>query len=86
MTMKINNILKVSLIGLTCFVLSACGGNKKPAEEAAVANGSDITRPPSIVKDRLPSETVKNPDETISFDEWKKKRDAELNNKVEPTP
>ena len=86
MTNNTNTILKVSIIGLTCFVLSACGGNRKPAEDAVAANSPDITRPPSIVKNRLPSETVKNPDETISFDEWKKKRDAELAGEAKPTP
>lgn len=86
MTNNTNTILKVSLIGLTCFVLSACGGSKKTAGETVVANGSDITRPPSIVKDRLPSETVKDPDETISFDEWKKRREAELAGESTPTP
>lgn len=75
MTITINDILKASFIGLTCLVLSACGGNKKPAAEAEIANTSDITRPPAVVKGRLPVEAESDPDETISYDEWKRKRD-----------
>lgn len=77
MTITMNNILKVSLIGLTCLILSACGGNKKPAADVEIANASDITRPPAVVKDRLPVEAESDPDETISYDEWKRKRDEE---------
>lgn len=78
MTIMINTILKVGLLALTCFTLSACGGNRKAASEADIANTSDITRPPLIAKNRLPEEAEKNPDETVSYDEWKRRRDAEL--------
>lgn len=78
MTLTINTILKVGLLAITCLTLSACGGNRKVASEADVANASDITRPPLIAKNRVPEETEKNPDETISYDEWKRRKDAEL--------
>lgn len=75
MTIKINNILKVSLI---CLALSACGGNKKPEAVVEAVNADDITRPPSVVKNRKPAESESNPEETISYEEWKRKRDAEI--------
>lgn len=78
MTIKITNILNAGLIGLTCLIISACGSKKIPADEAEVANTSDITRPPSIVKNRKPAESESNPNETISYDDWKRRRDAEI--------
>lgn len=86
MTIKMNNIIKISLIAASCLVLSACGGSKKTPVQVDAANSTDITRPPVIVKDEKAVEAEKNPEETISFDEWKKKRDAELTGEVKPTP
>lgn len=60
---------------LTCLVLSACGGKKESVDGEPV---TDITRPPQTVKDaaeEVQQET--NPDETISYDEWRRRRQQE---------
>lgn len=54
--------------------LGACGGNKKAvAENATEGATSDITRPPQTIVGRQEVQE-RNPEETISFDEWRKRR------------
>jgi len=67
-------ILVIALTGL----VTACGGKKPAPVDVDVANTKDITRPPSITLNRAPQETETNPDETISYDEWRRRREAEL--------
>jgi len=75
---------KVGTTIMSLIVASAlvgCGGNKKAADPEAVAKqGPDITRPPQTIgtQDNKPVVEERNPDETISFDEWRKKRLEEL--------
>ena len=62
--------------------LTACGKKATVAEsDAQKAEGSapvaDITRPPKLVVDKTDEETELNPDETISFDKWKKQQTAD---------
>ncbi len=73
---------KAALILLTVFLVSACGGNKK----APVENGqpvADITRPPETIVGREEVQE-RNPEETVSFDEWRKRRVEELRRQQSP--
>ena len=83
MTMTMNSISKLALLLFVSIAISACGGNKKTtskasgANKASVANTGDITRPPVVEKDVARAETAAADGETISFDEWRKRREAE---------
>lgn len=74
---------KLGLTLVSFFVASTlmgCAGNKKSTSDEQLAKqGPDITRPPQTIgtQDRQVAEE-RNPDETISFDEWRKKRLEEL--------
>ena len=72
--MNNNSISKVGLLLTLSVLLSACGGGKK--EEAAEPT-NDITRPPLVEKVSAPQEEAVAEGETISFDEWRKRREAE---------
>ena len=73
MTINNNSISKFSLLLIISAVLSACGG-KKTVE---VVQGDDITRPPVIEKSTAPAPEEQAADgEAISFDEWRKRREA----------
>ncbi len=57
-----------------CATLVACGGNKKaPADPETGEPIADITRPPQTIVGRKEVQE-RNPEETISFDEWRKRR------------
>lgn len=75
MTMNNNSISKVGLLLTLSVLLSACGGGKK--EVVAEEPTSDITRPPQVEKVSAPQEEAIAEGETISFDEWRKRREAE---------
>ena len=77
MTMNMNSISKLSLLLFVSLSISACGGNKKAASSEGVANENDITRPPVVEKDTAPVETAAADGETVSFDEWRRRREAE---------
>jgi len=58
-----------------CLIVGACGGKKESVAEVPV---EDITRPPQTVlggAKKVQEET--NPDETISYDEWRRRREQE---------
>ncbi len=74
MTMNNNSISKVGLLLTLSVLLSACGGGKK---EVAAEPTNDITRPPLVEKVSAPQEEAVAEGETISFDEWRKRREAE---------
>lgn len=75
MMMNNNSISKVGLLLTLSVLLSACGGGKK---EVAAEPASDITRPPLIEKVSAPQqEEAVAEGETISFDEWRKRREAQ---------
>ena len=58
-----------------CLLLLACGGKKETISEEPIV---DITRPPQTVKDvAKPAQEETNPDETISYDEWRRRREQE---------
>ena len=75
--MNINLISKSLLLLFILASISACGGKKKPAPTAKVTDTGDITRPPVIEKDFNPIEEAVAEGETVSFDEWRKRRQAE---------
>ncbi len=64
-------------IVVVSLALSACAGGKKnnstEANGAEKAVSQDITRPPQTIVGRQ-EQQEQNPEETISFDEWRKKR------------
>lgn len=66
-----------SAIVVLSLALSACVGGKKATADEVAANkdvaSQDITRPPQTIVGRKEVEE-QNPEETISFDEWRKKR------------
>ena len=72
-----NSFSKILVCVAVAVSVSACGSKKVAPTEAAIANSNDITRPPKIIKEQQPVETESNPNETISYDEWRRRRDAE---------
>lgn len=71
------NSFKLIGAALLCFTMTACAGSKKVAEPTEPV--ADITRPPQMVSnDPQVAVEESNPDETISYDEWRKRREAEL--------
>ena len=85
--MNSSHIFRTSLILIVSLtLLSACSlkrGKNEVAAEPAAPTG-DITRPPEVVAANKPLEEEGNPDETISFDEWRKKREAERAQRENP--
>lgn len=85
--------LSIGLLVLaTSATLSGCGtvGNLFSAEEAteqaAVAGApksDDITLPPIIPRAESDKVVETSPDETISFDEWRKQREADAKSDAE---
>ena len=71
-------VLSASLLALIAVSISACGGSSKK-NEVAKTQGPDITRPPQTIEGetRQPVQE-RSPEETISFDEWRKRRLEEL--------
>ncbi len=77
-------LAKWSIFALLLVGLTACGGNKKPAEVAK--DTVDITRPPQTIDGNVSQAPVqeRSPDETISFDEWRKRRLQEIQEQQTP--
>jgi hypothetical protein len=77
---RLKTVFLIVLLGS----LAACGGKKARdsadlAKEVSSSAGtqSDITRPPEVIKEVQNQEQETNPDETISFDEWRRRRQLE---------
>jgi len=69
----------ITLAVLAVTLLTACAGKKTTTEATQTKETvADITRPPQTVKREREVVEETNPDETISFDEWRKRRQAEL--------
>lgn len=75
--MKMNSISKLALLLFLSISISACGGNKKAAPQDGAENVADITLPPVVEKDVAPAEATVADGETVSFDEWRKRREAQ---------
>ena len=92
-TLKINSSISLGLVKNTvkglmvivlAFSLSACGGGKK--NKSVAEQGPDITRPPETIgtqRQAAPAQQ-RDPDEAISFDEWRKQRLKELEEEQNP--
>jgi len=60
---------------------------KQVATKESAQNASDITRPPALIKETQAREFESNPEETISYDEWRQRREgaaAPVGNGSEP--
>lgn len=67
----------ITVVGLLCLsALSACAKKASVAEAAAgkATPTTDITRPPELVVDQSKAVQEQDPDETISYDKWRKKQ------------
>ena len=76
----------ITLVSLFCLAtLAGCASGKRSAEKAeAEARAPDITRPPELVVDTSDEPAESNPDETVSFDKWKKRTDQQQNKQADP--
>ena len=78
MHMKLKTVHLILALLLISSSLSACGGKRAKAEQGvAVDSSGDITRPPSVVKEVVEQEVERDGSETISYEEWLRKRDAQ---------
>lgn len=69
--------LKSAFVVICVAMIAACGGKKAANSEVVAAPKGDITRPPKVAKtDEVVAEEL-NPNETISFDEWRRKKAEE---------
>ncbi|MEM7361360.1 MAG: hypothetical protein AAF431_19945 [Pseudomonadota bacterium] len=73
-TVTVGKLGTLIVIALS-LVLSACAGKRK-AEQNDDRPVVDMTRPPELVRDISEQRVESNPEETISFEEWRKERDA----------
>ncbi|MEO0368535.1 MAG: hypothetical protein AAF197_07075 [Pseudomonadota bacterium] len=72
---------QASLVIMLTLMISACSTvrsivDRSPSDEPSevVVDSDDITRPPVIVALEDEKVVESNPDETVSFDEWRKQR------------
>ena len=75
--MNMNSISKLALLLLLSISISACGGNKKTESQVSTSKTTDITRPPVVEKELVSAEQATADGETVSFDQWRKRREAE---------
>lgn len=81
---RTSRIAKNALALIFCATLAACGGNKKAPIDAETGEPTaDITRPPQTIVGRIEVQE-RNPEETISFDEWRKRRLEEQRQQQSP--
>lgn len=74
-SMVMRRLAPLTLVLALSLTVSACGLIKKSPEANPEAKEvvADITRPPETIVGRKEVE-ARDPDETISFDEWRKRR------------
>lgn len=78
---KTRPILMLSLTALLALGLQSCAGKKdaKPEEQATAKDAVDqldMTRPPRTIGVEREIVVEQNPNETISFEEWKRRQEA----------
>lgn len=73
--MKLNTLTLMTGLLVMTVSLSACGGKRTKTEKLDVATG-DITQPPNVSKTVKVQEPQKA-GETISYEEWLRKREAQ---------
>jgi len=80
--MKLKALFLIIVMTLVASSLAACGG-KRAKDDSQVkvqeTASSDITSPPNVAKDVFEPEEETNAGDTISYDEWRRKREAQLN-------
>lgn len=77
MHMKLKNFYLIIGLIVISSSLSACGGKRAKSEEpVAEVRGDDITRPPTVVKEVVEQEVERDAGDTISYEEWLRKREA----------
>ena len=64
--------------------VSACGSKRVAPAEAIVSNTKDITRPPIVDKSEAAADAEIKPGETVSYDEWRRRREAEKSEAIAP--
>ena len=76
--MKFKHI-KYTLTFALLITLAACFGRGSDQEQASVDSlpQVDMTRPPNTIANIEDREEEGNPDETVSFEEWKKKQESD---------
>ena len=75
--MKFNHIKYAFTLALL-ITLSACfGRGSKEQESVDNLPQVDMTRPPNTITNIEDREEEGNPDETVSYEEWKKKQDSD---------
>ncbi len=65
------------IIAVCIFSISACAGKNKAKETAGAEPTIDMTRPPVTIKGVSATEDESNPDETVSYEKWKKDREGD---------
>jgi len=76
--LKLGGTMKIVLLSMLIFNLTACFGKGKSDEEVVGSQPAiDMTRPPVTIKDSTSKEEETNPDETVSFEKWKKDREGD---------
>ena len=69
---SITVILCLSAALTACNTVREWRAKSEPVTTAE--DGSDITRPPTVASQQSQTTSESNPEETISFDEWRKQR------------
>lgn len=71
--------VKHTLVLVLLISLTACFGRGSDKEQPSVENlpQVDMTRPPNTIANIEDREEEGNPDETVSYEEWKKKQDSD---------
>lgn len=75
-------LAKGALLVALLLVLSACFGKGRTDKAATEADGQpvvDMTRPPVTIKGGPAVGEESNPDETVSYEKWKKEQDKPKN-------
>lgn len=72
------------VVAISALLLSSCAVKKNvaqsdSAEKKQTAVASDVTTPPNSLESSAEAIEETNPDETISFEEWKRKQTEQAN-------
>jgi len=74
-TKSLFSAAKLLIVTVVLTTLVACGGGRKAPVDPETGNTvSDITQPPQTIVGRQDEVQVRDPEETVSFDEWRKRR------------
>jgi len=71
MTIRMFNVAFLIIV----LLLAGCGAKSVKKQANNSEPSSDITRPPEFVRQPKREQVENNPDETVSYDDWLKRRD-----------